>query len=505
MINLIRTKLKNLLVLLLTQLETSEKKPISRQIRKKFWQFEITISRTTFFVITILSFFVLLVLELAVTQSNIVLNKLIALCFLTALFLYFLRHYFKHELAEFAEDIESLFLFAVVLIFTLFFIEILRILKWPPYLVPTAMATMLLSILLSSRLAFVSNIAISIIVAIANDFQFSSFLLSFTSGLMGIIGTVNIRHRVDLVRCGLKIVAVNIIVLTTISLFMPNSFLRIDEIFWIGLANGILSTILTLGGLPYLEIVSSRSSNIKLLEIADFNRPLLKRLSLEAPGTFHHSLLVASLSESAAEAIGANSLLCRVCSYYHDIGKLYKPEYFIENQISTVSKHKDLSPTISSLIIISHVKEGMALAQTYNLDKNIIDAIEQHHGVSLIYFFYHRVLEANTKKSSVEQNFRYPGPKPKTKETAILLLADSIEAASRSIEDPAPARLRDMVFKIINNYFIQGQFDDSPITLADLHKIGERFVSTLSGIYHARVEYPEKATENGTQDTGHRT
>jgi putative nucleotidyltransferase with HDIG domain len=196
---------------------------------------------------------------------------------------------------------------------------------------------------------------------------------------------------------------------------------------------------------------------------------------------------MASLAEQAAAAITANSLLARVGAYYHDIGKLSKPDYFIENQQSTGNPHDPLTPSMSSLVVTSHVKDGIALAKQFNLDKAILDCIEQHHGTSLIHYFYHRALEQN---ADIEQdNFRYPGPKPQSKVAAILMIADAAEAASRTIEEPTPGRLQDMVEKVINNKFTDGQFAECPITLQDLSKIAESMVTTLSGIYHARIEY----------------
>jgi hypothetical protein len=208
---------------------------------------------------------------------------------------------------------------------------------------------------------------------------------------------------------------------------------------------------------------------------------------LEAPGTYHHALIMASLAEQAAEAIGANSLLARVGAYYHDIGKLSNPEYFIENQQPQLNPHDPLTPTMSSLVVISHVKEGKAFAQKYKLDKVIVDCIEQHHGASLIHYFYHRALEQSTEINS--ESFRYPGPKPQSKVTAILMIADSVEAASRTVDEPSPGRLRDTVEKVINNKFTDGQFSECPITLHDLSSIADSMVTTLSGIYHARIEY----------------
>jgi putative nucleotidyltransferase with HDIG domain len=260
-----------------------------------------------------------------------------------------------------------------------------------------------------------------------------------------------------------------------------------------GVISGVSSIVLVLATLPSLESFFSRITNIKLLELADFNLPLLKKLMIEAPGTYHHSLIMASIAEQAAESIGANSLLARVGAYYHDIGKLSNPEYFIENQQTIGNPHDPLTPTMSSLVVISHVKDGVALAQKHNIDRVITDCIEQHHGTSLIHYFYHKALEQNKEIDSA--NFRYPGPKPKTKVNAILMIADASEAACRTLDDPSISRLRDTVEKIINNKFTDGQFEKCPITLQDLSKIAESIVISLSGIYHARIEYQESTPQ----------
>jgi hypothetical protein len=233
------------------------------------------------------------------------------------------------------------------------------------------------------------------------------------------------------------------------------------------------------------------------LELADFNNPLLNRLMLEAPGTYHHSLIVGNLSEAACKAIGANALLARIGAYYHDIGKLQKPEYFTENQDMKDNVHEDLAPNMSKLVIMNHIKEGVELAQKYRLNPRIIDFIQQHHGKSLVYFFYRRALEdAAIQEAITEEGFRYPGPKPSSKETAVVLLADSVEAATRTLKEPTAAHIKETVHKIINNKFIDTQLDECDLTLKDMEIISQVFEHILSGIYHSRVHYPEARSEN---------
>jgi hypothetical protein len=225
-------------------------------------------------------------------------------------------------------------------------------------------------------------------------------------------------------------------------------------------------------------------------------------MALVAPGTYHHSIIVGNLAEDAAEAIGANPLLARVGAYFHDIGKIYKPEYFIENQRDGVNRHDTLNPSMSALIITSHVSKGLEMAKEYKLIPQIQAMIAEHHGTSLIKYFYHRASEMEKDGNEVsDQNFRYPGRKPRTKESAIVALADSVEAATRALKDPASSRLRQTVSKIINDRFVSGELDESHLTLSDLNKIGDSFVRILHGIFHYRVMYPGDKNENENQNT----
>jgi len=365
------------------------------------------------------------------------------------------------------------------------------------YLIPVASAGMLITILINSHIAMVVVLLLGVIVAIVNRFDFDLFLFSLIGGVIGIYSSLDVRHRRDLVRAGLHISGANIVTIWMIGLIKQKSFSQLGESFLWGIGNGFLSVILTMGILPYLEELFSITTNIRLLELSDFNQPLLKRLMVEAPGTYHHSIIVGSLVENVSNLIGANSLLARAGAYYHDIGKLKNPGYFSENQDGLLSKHDDLVPSMSSLVLISHVKEGVNLANEYKLQRPIIDIIEQHHGTSRIHYFYHRALEENKVQKVEEEKYRYPGPKPMTKEGALVMLADAAEATSRTMEEPSYERLKNMVDKVINDRFIDGQLDDCNITLVDLHQIAESFAHTLIGIYHTRVEYPKKEREKG--------
>jgi putative nucleotidyltransferase with HDIG domain len=259
-----------------------------------------------------------------------------------------------------------------------------------------------------------------------------------------------------------------------------------------GLFNGFISTILTIGLLPIFESLFDVTTDITLLELSDLNHPLLKRLSLEAPGTYHHSIIVGNLAEAGAKAIGANTLLSRVGAYYHDIGKVDKPEYFVENQMGAKSKHEKLTPSMSALILESHVKEGVELAEEVNLPQAVIDFIHQHHGTTVMRYFYNKALEQGAGRD-LKDEYRYPGPRPHSKETAIVMLADAVEAASRVLEDPKPSRLKSLIKKIIDSKLQAGELSDSDLTFKELSAIEHAFLPVLISIFHPRVEYPETA------------
>jgi hypothetical protein len=253
--------------------------------------------------------------------------------------------------------------------------------------------------------------------------------------------------------------------------------------------NGITSAILVIGLTPVFEYIFDYTTDIKLLELANLENPLLKELFMTAPGSYNHSMMTATLAEAAASSIHANPLLARVASYYHDIGKIKMPDYFIENQQYMANKHDKLSPSMSSLIIISHVKEGKELAKAHKIPKRIIDIIMQHHGTSLVKYFYEKAKEKNGNNIH-EEEYHYPGPKPQTREAGIVMLADAVEAASRTLTDPTPAKIKAMVERIVNARFEEGQLDECTLSLSDLNEIKKAFVRVLSAIFHKRVDYP---------------
>jgi len=362
---------------------------------------------------------------------------------------------------------------------------------WQVNYIPFALIPML-SILLFNNLeiAFLTTIAASVSVASLSNNPFQLGLMFLISGIFSIILVQGARKRITIIRTGFIVGIIQAMSL----IFIERFWIRMPDRYLLLLLNGIASSIIVLGILPVFEYLFKTFTNISLLELADFHHPLLQRLILEAPGTYHHSLMVGNLCDTACNAVGANALLARIGAYYHDIGKLSKPDYFSENQNVKESKHDALSPVMSKLIIMNHVKEGVDLAKKYRLNPALMDFIQQHHGTGLVYYFYRRALENLEENQEIkEEVYRYPGPKPNTKETAIVLLADSVEAATRSLRDPAPAKIEEMVHKVINNKFIEGQLDECDLTLKDLEIISAVFIRILSGIYHSRVVYPEES------------
>lgn len=357
------------------------------------------------------------------------------------------------------------------------------------YFIPIAIVPMLGVLLFNNlEVAYFLALATSLPLAILTCEPFKAWFIFMTSCTSAVILANGARKRSKLIRAG---VIAGLLQLASLIL-LENFLLVHPQRYLIILINGLLSGIITLGILPLFEYILQRVTNISLLELADLNHPVLQRMILEAPGTYHHSLIVGNLSDTACCAVGANGLLARIGAYYHDIGKLQKPEYFIENQNIKDNLHDDLSPTMSKLIIMNHVKEGLELAKKYSLSPALWSFIQQHHGNSLVYYFYQRALVGKEENQEVaEEIYRYPGPKPDTRETAIVLLADSVEAATRSLKDPTPDKIEEMVHKVINNKFIDGQLDECELSLKDIEKISGVFIKILCGMYHSRINYPQ--------------
>jgi putative nucleotidyltransferase with HDIG domain len=362
------------------------------------------------------------------------------------------------------------------------------------YFIPTLIGATLAAILFNRELSFILTVFISIFFGIALNFNHYLFLFTLFGGLVAGLGAGNIRYRLEYFKVIPPVLLAQflcIIMWQLISYRM--SMVGLLQNFGLAALNTGLSLFFAMALTPFMERLFDVTTNMTLIELSDMNHPVLKRLSIEAAGTYNHSVLVGNLAESAAERIGAHSLLARVASYYHDIGKIEKADYFVENALGLdKNRHNKLAPSMSALIILSHVKEGLELARSYRLPQVIQDVIVQHHGTSWVSFFYEKALEQDPHKQVQEQDFRYPGPPPQTRETAIIMLADSVEAASRSVGTSSPKLLRELVKKIIRNKFMDGQLDQCNLTLRDLDGIVEGFMPVLQGMFHSRVKYPQQ-------------
>lgn len=381
---------------------------------------------------------------------------------------------------------------------------------------PYAFAPLTLSVLLGRNHGLYASVFVSLWSSILFGKVDAPLLVcGLISGFTAVYLTLQVRRRSRLIRAGFGVGLAIWLLSLTFGIIGPIDFFSTGGTDWkmigiqsaLAIGNGILTATIVGGILPILEQLFQITTDISWLEASDLNHPLLRRMTIEAPGTYHHSLVVANLAESAAEAIGANATLCRVCSYFHDVGKLVKPDYYTENMNFERNPHDDLAPTMSALIIIAHVKEGVDLALKHGLNRRIVDIIQEHHGTSLVFYFYKRALQQkddartggkimNMREGDVpevrEETFRYGGPKPQTKESAIISLADMVESASRSLEKPTPQKIEQLVTELINQRVADGQLVECDLTLADLNLIAERFRFTLMTMLHTRIAYPKQ-------------
>jgi len=352
-------------------------------------------------------------------------------------------------------------------------------------------ASILLTIIFDSRLAFYTVTVICFFVAAIRGGDYPILFISFCGSVLAIFSERDIKNRTQIFRSFFFILIGYIMSILAVTLLRIEDTQKLWTKLMFGGINAVMSPIIAYGFLIFYERVFKITTDLTLLELSDFNHPLLKELSSKAPGTFHHSIIMGNLSEAAAESIHANQILARVGCYYHDVGKLLKPQYFIENQLDQNNKHNDLNPSMSTKIIISHVKDGIELAKKYKLPQKIIDFIPMHHGTTLVSYFYDKA-KNSSKDEIADYIYRYPGPKPQTKETGIVMLADAIEASTRAIEDPSPQKLENKIREVIRARFIEGELDECDLTLKDLTKIKESFLKILLGIHHHRIKYPDK-------------
>ncbi len=364
------------------------------------------------------------------------------------------------------------------------------------YLIFIPAASMLLAIIFDSRVAFFGTVTIALLTAGIRGNDYSIALSSLIAGTIGAYTVRDISNRTQMFRSIIFVFTGYALSIIAMSLEQFEALPVIGMKLLFASVNAVVSPLLAYGLLLFFERIFNVTTDLTLVELADFNQPLLKMLSEKAPGTFHHSITIGNLAEAAAEAIGANAILARVGGYYHDIGKMNKPEYFVENQVGPHSRHNRLKPRMSALILSSHVREGMELGREYHLPEVVIDFIPQHHGTTRMSYFFDKALKQAAKRQSnegiSEEDFRYPGPKPQTKEAGIVMLADSVEASSRSMENLTPQLLEQVIENMIRHRFIEGQLDECELTLRDLTKTREAFLKILMGIHHQRITYPEQ-------------
>ncbi|HEX2788398.1 MAG TPA: HDIG domain-containing protein [Ignavibacteria bacterium] len=409
-----------------------------------------------------------------------------------ALFLYFIRN------KIFRDNLRLALISSLILLECFFAFISLKITVSAPVelLIFVSVASIMLTILFDSRLSFFTTVIICFLVAAIRGGDYTIAFISFCASVLAIFSVRDIKNRSQIFRSFFFILLGYSLSILAIGFDRTEDTNKVLMELLFGGINAVMSPVIAYGLLIFYEKVFKITTDLTLVELSDFNHPLLKELSSKAPGTFHHSIIMGNLSEEASQAIGANRILARVGCYYHDIGKTVEPEFFIENQIDKINKHDKLQPTTSAQIIIAHVQQGMDLARKYKLPEVLIDFIPMHHGTTLVSYFYNKAQDQeNIFPDGNKEEYRYPGPKPQTKETGIVMLADSIEAATRTLEDPTPEKLEKKIIEIIRTRFMEGELDECELTLRDLTKIKNSFLKILIGIHHHRVKYPDKKKE----------
>lgn len=363
---------------------------------------------------------------------------------------------------------------------------------------PLAAGAMTVCLFLEFQMAMRFSLILSLMCTIILSNRIEIFIFIFFSSITGAFWIKECRERKIFITAGLKLALFNAGLAIALNIYSAQPQLEIAGVIknvMLAALGGISAGILTTGLTPVIEILFAYTTEIKFLELSNPDQPIMRRLMIETPGTYNHSVIVANLAEAAASAIGASALKTKVCAFYHDIGKLDKPLYFIENQTDGKNRHDKLSPSMSALVLIQHTKKGVEYAREYKLGQDVMDTIRQHHGTSLIRYFYNKSIKIHGKDAVKESDFRYPGPKPQTREAGIVMLADVVEAALRTLERPTSARIQGRVQELINAIFADGQLEECELTLKDLHQIANHFNKILTGLYHHRIEYdkPQEA------------
>lgn len=437
----------------------------------------------------------------------------IGLAIFVYLLLAMLYYYIKRFQIDLYKNNKNMILLFSILLLTLVSIKMVAIgqnLEWETigYLAPIGLGAMLITLLLNIELALVCVVLLSISTSILFNvdqhllFDYRYGLVALISGVASAFGLSGAQKRSSILLGGLIASVASILAIISMHFIVPIEGTWRDLVLSIsfGIASGMLSAVLTIGFLPYIETAFGLLSPMRLLELSNPNHPLLRKLLIETPGTYHHSIIVGNLSEAAAEAIGADGLLARVGAYYHDLGKTKRPQFFIENQIHRENPHDKISPNLSKTIIISHTRDGVELLKEYRIPKPLQDIAAQHHGTTLLKYFYYKALNQQKEGERInEEDYRYPGPKAQFKEAAIVGICDCVEAAVRSLSRPTPSRIQNMVKKIIQDRLEDGQFDECDLTLKELDLIAQAICETLQGIFHNRIEYPDEPAVKGVK------
>ena len=409
---------------------------------------------------------------------------LVILLLLTAVLILYMNHFCRHIL----HNRNDMLLVSLIIVLTLLLSR--AVFEYSPLAIPIFIAPMLISILLDLKLAGVVNFILAVAICLITKGDMRFLYMAMISGTISAFMVSKATQRSRLSIAGIVVGLINVLIISCVGIINKSDFNTIMGENIIVFANGIISIVLTVGTLPFWELTFNIITPLKLLELTNPNHPLIKRLLMEAPGTYHHSLMVGNLAEVATESIGGNSLLARVGAYFHDVGKLKRPNFFKENQLSD-NPHDRMTANLSTLVITSHTQDGVELAEKYKIPKVIRDMIKQHHGTTLVAYFYHKAKKGEKGESVKQENFRYEGPKPSTKESAVVMLADSVEAAVRSMVDKTEGKIEGLVRKIIKDKLDDGQLDLCELTLRDLDNIAKAFMRVLSGLFHEREEYPE--------------
>ncbi|WP_134700151.1 HD family phosphohydrolase [Ammoniphilus sp. YIM 78166] len=426
---------------------------------------------------------------------------LLLLVLLCIAFFYF---YLGQNKPDFKMDNQQLMMLMTIILLTLMTMKIVSLgqaleYSFIGFLAPVSFGSMLIALFLDQRLAMFAGVLFSICSSIIFNTD-STYLFDYRYGFVALSACLTAAYALgkpklkrNILLAGSLVVLVNILSITSVyMLFYSVKWGDLVHLYGYAILSGLLSSILTMGLVPFFESAFGILSTMKLIELSNPNHPLLRRLLMETPGTYHHSIMVANLSEAASEAIGANGLLARVGSYYHDVGKMRRPQFFIENQIGKENPHDKIAPSLSRTIIIAHPADGVKLLQEHKLPKPIQDIAEQHHGTTLLKFFYHKAMQ-DSGSAVLESDYRYPGPKAQFKESAVVGICDSVEAAVRSLSKPTPERVETLVRKIVKDRLDDGQFSECDLTFQELELITRSICETLQGIFHNRIEYPEEA------------